>query len=145
MSKAFIETSVFIRFLTKDHQQKYLDCVKFLELVSKGKIRPYTSNVVVMEIIFILMRQYKFDKKNILPAINKLLQIRNLTLVEKTNTKNALKIFQKYSIKYGDALIAAQVPKDIILISYDKDFKKIKRITSNTPGELIKNITKYKS
>lgn len=137
MRKAFIETSVFIRFLTRDNEEKYQECIKLFEQISLGKILPYTSNTVIAEIIFILKRHYNFPKKKILSAIEKLLILRNLTLIEKTDTKQALKFFAKYNIKYGDALIAAQVPIKVSLLTYDADFIKVPSLNTKMPKDIL--------
>lgn len=137
MKKIFIETSVFICFLTRDDEKKYQECVKLFEKISRGKTLPYTSNTVIAEIIFILDRHYNFPKNKILTAIDKLLILRNLTLIEKTDTKQALRFFAKYNIKYGDALIAAQVPTPITLLTYDKDFIKIPSLATATPQSFL--------
>jgi predicted nucleic acid-binding protein len=137
MKKAFIETSVFVRFLTRDVEEKYQECAIFFEQVSLGKILPYTSNTVISEIIFILDRHYSFPKKKILAAIDKLLALRNLTLIEKTDTRKALTIFKKHNIKYEDCLISAQVPPQTILTTYDKDFTKIPSLKTTTPKGIL--------
>jgi predicted nucleic-acid-binding protein len=95
---------------------------------------PYISNVVVLEIIFVLTKVYKFPKDKVVGAVNEILNMRNLTLIEKTNTKKALKLFGKYNIKYGDALIAAQVSPRINLLTYDKDFAKISSLSVTNPN-----------
>lgn len=125
MIKVFLETSFFIRFFTKDDEQKFKDCLKLLELVESGKFRPYISNVVIQEVLFVLTKLYKFSKFQVLKDLDHILSIRNLVLIEQTNTKKALMFFKKFTIKYGDCLIATQVPKDCRLVTYDADFKKI--------------------
>lgn len=139
IGRVFIETSVFIRFLTQDDLKKYKHCQRLFEAVTEGKIRPYTSNTVIMEIIFILERHYHFPKHKVLSAIDKLLLLRNLTLVEKTNTKHALALYKDHGIKYGDCLIVSQIPAEVTLISYDSDFKKIKELKTISPEELLKS------
>lgn len=135
--KVFIETSVFIRFLTRDDPDKFAHCMKLFELVSEGKMVPYSSNVVIMEIIFILARHYNFPKKQVLGAVASLMKLRNLTLIEKTETQIALKIFSKYKIKYGDCLIASQIPYKIPLVTYDSDFTKIPALKTFSPVDLV--------
>lgn len=137
MNKVFLETSVFIRYLTADDEIKFKDCLKLIELIEKGKIRPYTSNIVILEILFILTRLYRFAKKEALEAIKKILDLRNLTLIETTNTKKAIKIFEKYNIKFPDCLIATQVPTGAKLVSYDTDFSKITTLACATPQEFL--------
>ena len=134
MTKAFIDTSVFIRFLTRDDQQKFNDCVRFFELVEEGKIRPYTSNIVILEIQFVLVKLYNFPKDKVLLDIEKLLSLRNLTLIDKTDTIKALALYKKHNIKFADCLIATQVPTSTKLVTYDEEFSKVPMILVATPA-----------
>ena len=136
MVKVFIETSVFMRFLTADDAQKFKDCVVLFEKVEQGKIRPYVSNIVILEILFLLTKLYKFPKAKVLADIGKILNLRNLTLIEKTDTRTALKMFDEYNIKYADCLIAGQIPKQTTLLTYDEDFKKLKDLKTASPTQV---------
>lgn len=137
MNKIFIDTSIFIRFLTQDIPAKYSECEMLFKLVQDGKIKSYISNFVLFEIIFVLSRQYKFPKKRILQILSQILKIRNITVIEKTDTIEALKLYDQYNIKYGDCVITTQVPKGVILVTYDADFSKIPSLESKTPAELL--------
>lgn len=136
--KVFIETSVFIRFLTRDDEKKHDECVNFFRLIQDGKLIPYTSNIAILEILFVLTRLYKFPKPEVIKVLRKILNLRNLTLIEKTNSQKALSIFEDFNIKYGDCLIASQISKGITLVTYDSDFDKLKFISSKTPEDVIK-------
>lgn len=138
MQKIFLETSYFIRFFTKDDSEKFQECVDLIELIKLGKIHPYISNIVILEIVFVLTRIYKFPVIKILPVLKDTLQLRNITLIEKTDTKLALKFFQKTNIKYSDCLISTQVPEGVLLVTYDSDFSKINSLTTSTPKEITK-------
>lgn len=136
VDKVFLETSVFIRYFTADDKKKFKDCVHLLEIIEKGgKIRPYVSNIVILEILFVLTRVYKFSKKEVLGGIQKILDLRNLTLIEKTNTREAIETFQRLNIKFPDCLIATQVPRSSKIVTYDEDFSKIKNLSVFLPGE----------
>lgn len=138
MTKVFIETSVFIRFLTADNTSKFNDCLKFFEKIEEGKIRPYTSNIVILEILFLLVKFYKFPKERVLEDIEKILSLRNITLIEKTETKKALSMLKTYNVKnYADCFIALQVPHNTALVSFDHDFTKFKLNKVLTPIDLI--------
>ena len=78
-----------------------------------------------------------FYRVSLMDSINKILAIRNLTLIETTNTKDALKIHEKYGVKYPDCLIATQVPQGAKLVTYDEDFSKIEGILSFKPSSLL--------
>lgn len=135
MDKVFLETSVFIRYFTADDAKKFKACLKLIEVIENGRFRSYTSNIVVFETIFVLTRIYGFSKKEVLEGIKRILGLRNLTLIETSNTKEAIKLFEKYSIKYPDCLIATQVPTGVKLVSYDTDFSKIKTVSTSTPAD----------
>lgn len=135
VNKVFIDTSVFIRFFTRDSEEKYHDCEKLFQIVEEGLLAPYTSSVVLMEIIFVLARQYKFPKDKVIESVDKLLQMRNLTLIENTYSLKALRLFEKYNIKYQDCLIAVQLPAKVHLITYDSEFSKVKGLKTATPGD----------
>ena len=136
MKKAFIDTSVFIRFLTKDDPTKFQDCLKFFELVEEGKIRPYISNIVILEIQFVLIRLYKFSKVKVIGDIETLLVLRNLIVIEKTESASALRLYKKYNIKFADCLIATQIPAGAKLLTYDDEFAKLEFLSPATPKEI---------
>ena len=135
--KIFIETSVVIRFLTKDDLKKYEDCVALFRQIETGDIRPYTSNIVVMEIVFVLTRLYKFSHNEVYLALQKFLKLRNLTLVEQTDTRQAVELWNKHHIKFGDCMIVAQIPKGVTLVTYDSDFKLFDDIETRSPEQCI--------
>lgn len=142
MKKIFLETSVFIRYFTRDNLEKFNDCLRLFELVEEGRFKPYTSNIVIAEIIFVLIGIYKIPKKKVLSAVEDILNMRNIVLVEKTRTLESVKLLKKLNIKYGDCLIVHQVPGGTILISYDDDFKKIPYLTTSDPAQILNSAQK---
>ena len=137
VGKVFIETSIFIRYFTQDDKEKYHDCAHLLEIVESGKLRPYISNIVVLEIVFVLTRIYKFSQLQVIHTIEEILQLRNLTVIEETDSRKALKLLKETNIKYTDCLIAIQVPSGAKLVTYDADFGGIPHLSVSTPKELI--------
>ena len=135
--KIFLETSVMIRFLTQDDPVKFVDCAKLIERIEAGALQPVMSNVVVMEIVHVLTRLYKFDRTTVHAALELVLKLRNLSFIERTNTPRALALWQSTGIKYGDCLIATQIPKGVVLITYDADFGKIEGLDVMQPERVI--------
>ena len=134
--KVFIETSIFIRFFTKDDPDKAASVRTLLERIEAGSLKPYTSNIVILEIVFVLSRLYGFARADVMRAIQTILDLRNLTLIEKTNTQGALKLWRTHAIKYGDCLIASQIPHGISVVTYDSDFAKFSGLAALTPEEI---------
>ena len=137
MRKIFIDTNVWLRFLVADKKEEFEDCKNLLILNERGKFKIYTSTVVLLEIAYTLASFYQIPKKEIVSDLKNILRTRNLTLIEKTNFAKALQIFKKLNIKLADCLITTQIPRKILLCTYDKEFKKIKGLTSLTPKEII--------
>ncbi len=140
MKKIFIDTNVWLRFLVGDQKTQYEACKKLIALNEEGKFRIYTSTIVLLEIIYTLSSFYRVKKKAIISDIKAILSSRNLTLIEKTDFKKALILYQKHNIKLADCLIATQLQKNVVLCTYDRDFKKIKNVFSVTPQEIVKQI-----
>lgn len=139
--KVFIDTNIFIRFFTHDLEEKVPECERLFELIRDGKARPYISSVVIIELIFILTKQYKFKKEVVLKAMEKVLRLRNMTIIESTKTSKALLLYKKYNISYTDCLIASQIPSGVKLVTYDTDFFKIPALKPITPAEIFNSDT----
>lgn len=137
MKKIFIDTNVWLRYLTVDDKEKFIDCDKLVRLIDEGKIRSYTSNIVLLEMAYTLKTFYRIGQKQIIFDIQAILAGRNMTLIEKTDFGEALRLFQKYPLGLADCLIATQAPKGAILCTYDRDFRKIKNIICLTPEEIL--------
>jgi predicted nucleic acid-binding protein len=92
---------------------------------------------VIAEFLFVLIKQYKYPKIKVIDAAISFLNLRNMTLIESGDTSLALKLYHQYSIKYGDCLIATQVPEKATLVTYDQDFGKIPGLKSQKPEAIL--------
>ena len=137
MVKAFIDTNIVIRFLVQDAPHKAAACAKLFEMIEAGEIRAYTSSFVIAEFLFVLIKQYKYPKIKVIDAAISFLNLRNMTLIESGDTSLALKLYHQYSIKYGDCLIATQVPEKATLVTYDQDFGKIPGLKFQKPEAIL--------
>lgn len=135
--RVFLDSNILLRYLVPENPTSYSTCSNIIRASENGQIEPYISNIVIQEIIYTLMKVYKFDKNKVLAWLSDLVKLRNLVLIEKTNTPKALGLYRKYNIKFGDCLIAAQVPENVILCTYDTDFAKIPHLNSLPPHEIL--------
>lgn len=141
MKKVFIDTNVWIRHLVHDNEQ-YNDCLQLFEIVEQGKIAPYISNIVVLEITYVLISVYNIPKQQALQDIHDILQTRGLVVIEKTNTTKALSLAKTTRVKISDCFIASQIPENMTLCTYDQDFKKFPQLQIATPKEILKTSDK---
>ena len=137
--KIFIDTNILLRFFIGDDSQQHIESNLLLKEIQNGKHKTYISNVVIIELIYTLSSFYKQKKASIIKKIESILAIRNLTVIEKTNSKQAMHFYKKLNLKYGDCLLATQVPKDVNLVTYDRDFVKFPQLKVIKPGEIYEN------
>lgn len=136
MNQIFIDTNIWLSAVARDIQQTPY-CTKLLLQIEHGQYTPYTSNIVIQEFIYVLAKTYKLTHKNTLKYVDQILTTRNLTVSDKTDFNQAYRLYRQTKIKFGDCLIATQVPPKAILVTYDKDFKKIPRPKAMTPKQLL--------
>lgn len=138
MVKVFFDTNFFLRYLLKDHPQSE-QCLDLMREVQKGSIAPYTSAIVFLELNYVLTSQrlYHLSKVQAGKKIQKILQIRNLVILEETNLKKALVLYQQKNIKLADCLIALQVPEKAICCTFDREFQRIDGLDIQTPEAIV--------
>lgn len=138
--KLFLDTNILVRYFLSKPSLHHEQCVELIKHIQSTHIHPYISNIVVLELQYVLLKTYDQPKSTVTDYLAKTLHLRNLTLIEHTNTLLALKYYRTHNIKFGDCLIATQVPKGVALCTYDTDFTKIPSISVTTPAEILKSI-----
>ena len=121
----------------RDDDKKWQNCVKVFELIDEGKIIPYCSDIVFLEIYFVLTSVYSQDKREVVKDLATFLKLRNLVLIKNYDLGKALKLVAKVNVKFADCLISTQIPRGMDLCSYDKEFKKIKNVKLVLPEEIV--------
>ena len=141
----FIDANIFLRTLLRDEEKTFKDCLRFLFAVKKGKIRGFTSNLVLAEIAWTLLKFYKFPKEKIIKGLFSILKLKNLKITDEFDSFLALEIYKRFPIKFIDALIASNpkiYQKEVTVVSYDKDFDRI-GVIRKEPKEILKNVEKW--
>lgn len=126
--KYFIDTNIFLRYFTAESQSKVLsDCSELIKKIRLGQLKCSTSHLVLAEIVWTLPSSYNSTKKEVLRVLKSIISF-NLKFDDRTNNEIANKMFEQYSVKYIDALIASNPDiqsKKMTVISYDKDFDRL--------------------
>ncbi len=124
----FIDTNIFLRVLIKEDEAQYSHCYSVLKTIKENEMKAQTSTLVLAEIVWTLNSYYKFSKKDTVVAVKSILYLRGLDIEDHYNYPKALELYEKYSIKFIDALIASHpeiLEKKITIVSYDQDYKKL--------------------
>lgn len=126
----FIDTNIFLRVLVKEDKKTFKECFEILEKIKQGKIKAFTSSLVLTEVGWVLGKTYKFSKRQVIDALRSILNLKGLKIVDKYHPYLAVSIYEKFSVKFVDAFIASNFLADGeelsgAIISYDRDFDKI--------------------
>ena len=126
----FVDTNIFIRYLTKDDPEKAAACYRLFEQANHNEIELTTSESIIAEIVFILSskRLYNVSRHDVRIRLYPLISLPGLKLANRRQYLRALDLFSDNTIDFEDALaIAAMERQKIVEVySYDKDFDHIK-------------------
>ena len=139
MTKLFLDTNIWIRYLIKDELKQFATVKELLASVEEGKYQPYISSIVLLELSYVLKSVYRFTFGEVLDALESVTTTRGITIIETTDSVLALACFKTYKIKFTDCLLASQIRKDIVLVTFDEELRKIKELTVKTPEEILKD------
>lgn len=137
MPKILIDTNVWLRYLLQDSPEQYIQCLHIFEQIEIGRIQPYISSITLLEIVYTLKTFYKVPAKKIFTILKTIHLTRNLTILEKTDSQLASRMYIKTGVKYADCLIASQIKPGTTLVTYDRDFLKLIPKQTSTPKDLL--------
>ena len=137
-SRYFIDTNIFLRAVVADDPSQITACHRLIEKIDSGEIRALTSDLVLAEIVWTCLKFYKLNKQRVVTLLAGLSSMRGLIFSNDSDLLQAIELYSNYKVKFIDAMIATHIffanPNNAI-ISYDKDFDKLK-INRLEPDEI---------
>lgn len=103
MKKMFVDTNIFIRYLTKDDPSMYEKGKDLFKKAIEGKITLATSGMVIAELIWTLLSYYKVPKADVIEMISIIVGSENLFIPEGDIIADALVLYSRKNIDYIDA------------------------------------------
>lgn len=123
-----IDTNVFLRVLVEEDEASFQAGLQLLENIKQKKCTACIPGIVLSEIVWTLHSFYEFPKPQVVQALQSILNLRGITIVDDYNYPVALDLYQHHSVKYVDACIVS-LPviqeNGATIISYDHDFDKL--------------------
>ncbi len=133
----FIDTNIFVRFLSRDDEAKAAACEALFALLDSGEEEATTSDVVIAEVFYVLSgRAYRVPRNAIATRMRPLLNFRGLRLENKAVLLGALDVCEAFpELDFEGALTTSRVLSEGIgeIYSYDRDFDAIDGITRIEP------------
>jgi predicted nucleic-acid-binding protein len=130
MKACFVDTNLFVRYLTDDDAEKADRVEALLGEASEGKVRLVTADLVLVELIWVLESSYDMKPREITPMIRAILATPGLEVINGALMAKALDHYESQNIDIVDGYIAALTEKMNITDIYSFDRKHLSRIDS---------------
>lgn len=122
MASLFVDTNVFLRFLTNDDPAKAKRAEILFRDALRGKVKLATSLLVIAEIIWTLESFYKLEKSDIATKVEKILNTPNLFCPETPLLFMALDLYVHANVDFVDAYNAFHMKDQGLtqILTYDR-------------------------
>jgi uncharacterized protein len=128
MTACFVDTNLFIRYLTNDDPAKAERVELLLKEAASGKVRLVTTEMVIAEVVWVLESSYGLKSSTVAPLIRAILATSGLEVINASLVAIALDYYETKNIDFIDGYIAAVMEKQGITELYSFDKKHISRI-----------------
>lgn len=135
----FVDTNVFIRYMTGDDEEKARACYELFQRVQRGDEELFTTESVVAEVTYVLSSRrgpYQLAHGAIRDRLLPLLSLRGLRMPQKGVCLAALDLYGSSPfLDFEDALAVAHMEQQGLaeIISYDRDYDRIAGIRRTEP------------
>ena len=130
MRSYFVDTNIFIRYLTNDDPVKADRVEKLLNEAAAGKVRLITAEMVLAEVVWVLESFYGLKNVEIGPMVKAILATPGLEVLNSALVEKATEYYLAHNIDFLDGYITAVMDKHKISTIYSYDKKHLKRIKS---------------
>jgi len=128
MKGYFVDTNLFIRYLTNDDQAKADRVEQLLNDAAAGKVRLVTAEMVMAEVVWVLESAYNLKAADIAPLVRAILATPGLEVINALLVEQALIHYETRNVDFIDGYIAAVMEKRDLTGLYSFDKKHISRL-----------------
>jgi len=128
VTKVFVDTNVFLRFLTNDDPAKAKRVETLFRQAIQGKIQLITSLLVIAEIVWTLESFYHLSKEDIASKVETILNTPNLLCPEAEIIVMALDLYVQGNMDFIDAFHAYHLQAQGLLQIATYDRKHFNRV-----------------
>lgn len=136
--RAFVDTNLFLRYLTNDVPDQADAVESLLVQAETGEIRLITSKLVIAEIVWTLESFYKKSKSEVRDFVLALLNTEGLEVEGRDQVLQAAIWYEEKNVDFIDACIAAQLfdeGPDTIYTFNRKHFGRFPYLEVRQPGD----------
>ena len=140
MDELFVDTNVFLRFLTADVQEQAQDVDRLLERAEGGEIRLCTSILTIAEIVWTLDSYYELPRAEIQEKVIAILNTPGLDVEGADLLAQAMSLYEDQNIDFIDAYNGTWMMDRGLsdAVTFDtKHFSRISGITAISPKKVV--------
>jgi predicted nucleic acid-binding protein len=128
MKTCFVDTNLFVRYLTDDDPEKADRVESLLGEASEGKVRLVTADLVLVELIWVLESSYNLKPAEIAPMIRAILATQGIEVINGALMAKVIDHYEGKNIDIMDGYIAVLMEKLNITDIYSFDRKHLSRL-----------------
>lgn len=136
----FLDTNIFLRYLTRDDERKSQACRALFRRLDSGEEQATTSESVIAEVVYVLSARtgagYGLAPTDVAGRLKPLLAVDGLKLAHKRRYRRALDVYAAHPfLDFEDAMSVAHMEDQRLteLTSYDADFDRVPGVTRKEP------------
>ncbi len=107
MTAWFVDTNIFLRFLTLDDEGHHAKAARLLESAARGERRLVTGPPVLFELAWTLRAAYEVPRARVLEILKAVFATPGLTLTDSPLVAEALSLASETDSEFADAYVAA--------------------------------------
>lgn len=138
--RIFIDTNIFLRYLTNDVPEKADAVEALLRRAGKGQVRLVTNALVIAEIVWTLTSFYHQSKTNIREKVNAILNTPGIEVVDANLVALAVKWYSEKNVDFIDAYNAAWMELHGLQLACtfdNKHFSRFENLRVKLPAEVL--------
>lgn len=124
-----IDTNVILRYLLEDHPKFSPKAKAFMGDLSEGTKKAEIFNVVIVECIYVMEKYYQIPRREISTTLSGILNFSGIVNPDRSEILEALLKYASTNIDIVDCILAAHSSPEKVVISFDKDMKKLKAVS----------------
>jgi predicted nucleic acid-binding protein len=135
MRRRFVDTNVFLRFLTKDDPATFERCRDLFRKGIEGEVILVTSGMVIAELIWTLLSYYKVPKAEVVEKMAVIIGTKGIDIPDRDIIAESLILFGRKNVDYIDAYNTMFMKRHRLeeIYSYDRDFEEIESVKRLEP------------
>ena len=119
---SLVDANIIIRYLADDAGELFVRSQEIMANIRSNKLKAQILSEVIMEVLFVLSKQYKAPLVEIVDALKTILNFRGVVNEDKMVLIEALNVMLEKKIDYVDALICTKTKlQRYDWISFDSD------------------------